>query len=191
MKKRLRITGWDHIHSKDHRKRNRINKNFNVRIQIWIFQRTKNGYLTVIRTVRIRYLSWNGSEHSFGIVGSYRSRRYAWIVPQRKTHGEPSSYVKSPIRIRGAIFSMLRLKRYCGKVDTNNWLGPRSFERSSKTEPDEQKNWNENSNLNLPTNKKTVIYRLFVPLGSVTHDETDLSTVLESLGHVGHMGMLG
>ena len=53
VKKRLRITGWDHIHSKDHRKRNRINKNFNVRIQIWIFQRTKNGYLTVIRTVRI------------------------------------------------------------------------------------------------------------------------------------------
>ena len=114
----------------------------------------KNGYLTVIRTVRIRYLSWNGSEHSFGILGSYRSCGYAWIVPQRKTHGEPSSYVKSPIRIRGAIFSMLRLKRYCGKVDTHNWLGPRSFERSSKTEPDEQKNWNENSNLNLPTNKK-------------------------------------
>ena len=35
---------------------------------------------------------------------------------------------------------MLWLQRYCGKVDTNNWLGPSSFDRSSKTEPDEQKN---------------------------------------------------
>ena len=115
---------------------------------------TKNGYLTVIRTVRIRYLSWNGYEHSFGIVRSYRSHGYAWIVLQRNTHGEPSSYVKSSIRIRGANFSRLRLQRCCEKVATNNWLGPWSFKRSSKTEPDQQKNWCENSNLNLPTNKK-------------------------------------
>ena len=157
MKKRLRITGWDHIHSKDHQKRNRINKKIekiDVRIQIWIFQRTKNGYLTIIRIVRIRYLSWNGSGHSFGIVGSYRSRRYARIVPQRKTHGEPLPYVKSYIRIREAILSMRWLQRCCKKVATNNWVRPRSFKRPSKTELEKQKIWNDNSNLNLPTNKK-------------------------------------
>ena len=114
----------------------------------------KNCYLTVIRIVRIRYAWWNESEHSFGIVGSYQSRGYAWIVLQRNTHGEPSSYVKSSIRIRGANFSMLWLQRCCENVATNNWLGPHSFKRSSKTEPDQQKIWCENSNLNLPTNKK-------------------------------------
>ena len=99
----------------------------------------KKTVFTVIRILKIRYLSWNGFEHSFGILGSCRSRRYAWVVPQRKTHGEPSSYVKSCIRIRGAIFSMLWLQRCCEKAATNNWLGPRSFNRSSKTEPDQQK----------------------------------------------------
>ena len=99
------------------------------------------------------YISWNWSEHSFGIVESYRSRRYAWIVPQRKTHGEPSSYVKSPIRIRGAIFSMLRLQRYCEQVAADNWRRPRSFKRSSKTGMNKLKFWCQNSNLNLPTIK--------------------------------------
>ena len=39
-----------------------------------------------------------------------------------------------------ANFSRLRLQRCCEKVATNNWLGPWSFKRSSKTEPDQQKN---------------------------------------------------
>ena len=94
---------------------------------------------TVIRILKIRYVSWNGSAHSFGIVGSYRSSGYAWIVIQRKTHGEPFLYVKSSIRIRGAIFSMLWLQRCCEKAATNNWVRPHSFKRSSKTEPDQQK----------------------------------------------------
>ena len=104
-----RITGWDHVHSKDHQKWNRINKKFEVRIQIWIFQRTKNGYLTVIRIVRIRYAWWNGSEHSFGIVESYRSRRYAWIVPQRKTHGEPVRNVHILFSHSGSVWTLIWL----------------------------------------------------------------------------------
>ena len=130
VKKWTRITGWDHVHSKDHQKRNRMNKKFEVRIQIWIFQRTKNGYSTVIRTVRIRYAWWNGSAHSFGILGSCQSCGYAWIVIQRKTHGELFLNVKSSIRIRVAIFSMLWLQRCCEKAATNNWVGPHSSKRS-------------------------------------------------------------
>ena len=54
---------------------------------------------TVIRILKIRYVLHNGFEHSFGIVGSCRSRTYAWIVPQRKTHGEPVRNVHTtPIR---------------------------------------------------------------------------------------------
>ena len=79
------------------------------------------------------------------------------IVIQRKTHGEPFLYVKSSIRIRGAIFSMLWLQRCCEKAATNNWVRPHSFKRSSKTEPEKQKFQCQNSNLNFPTNKKTVI----------------------------------
>ena len=33
--------------------------------------------------------------YSFGIVGSYRSRRYAHVPPERNTHGERLPYVKS------------------------------------------------------------------------------------------------
>ena len=89
VEKRLRITGWDYIHSNDHQKWNRFSKKLDVRIQIWIFQRTKNGHLTIIRTVRVRYTTWNGSEHRFGILGSYWSRMHVWIMAQRKTNGEP------------------------------------------------------------------------------------------------------
>ena len=109
VKKWLRITGWDHVHSKDHRKRNWRNKKFEMRIQIWIFQRTKNGYLTVIRIVRIRYAWWNGSEHSFGIVESYRSRRYAWIVLQRNTHGEPVRNVHILFSHSGGVCTLIWL----------------------------------------------------------------------------------
>ena len=122
VEKWTRITGWDHVHSKDHRKRNRMNKKIEMRIQIWIFQRTKNGYLTVIRAVRIRYAWWNGSEHSFGIAESYRSRGYAWIVLQRKTHGEPVRNVHILFSHPGSVWTLIWLSTQveCRSVAAKN-----------------------------------------------------------------------
>ena len=73
----------------------------------------KNGF-TVIRILNIRYISWNGSAHSFGIVGSYRSRRYAWIVLQRKTHGEPVRNVHILFSRSGVVWTLIEL---AGQVD--------------------------------------------------------------------------
>ena len=41
------------------------------------------------------------------------------------------------------------------------------------------------------SNDKKRFLPFFVSYISVTYLETDLSTVLESLGHTGHVGMLG
>ena len=64
---------------------------------------------TVIRILKICCVSSNGSAHSFGIVGSYRSRRYAWIVPQRKTHGEPVRNVHILFSHSGSVWTLIWL----------------------------------------------------------------------------------
>ena len=67
---------------------------------------------------------------------------------------------------------------------------PTSLGEASKTELQIEKSGHQNSNLNLPTIKNVFLW-LFVSYRSVTYLETDLSAVLELLGHTGHVGMLG
>ena len=72
----------------------------------------------------------------------------------------------------------------------NNSVRPRSSEQPSNFVLSIEKFRCKILNLNLPTIKNGY-FQLFVSSRSVTHLETDLGTVLESLGHTGHVGMLG
>ena len=83
----------------------------------------------------------------------------------------------------------LRCLSYSFEIPQRGGTRPLSFERPSKTELQIEKFRCRNSNLNLVTIKKRFL-PFFVSTRSVTYPKSYPSTVLESLGHVGHDGVL-